>query len=92
MKSWLLHNATENYLTQNEGKSAVAEIFIRILGNTIYKHVTAVSKNLCVGEFTMPTTRNTISAWKSKGLTKEGITPLDISGILHLLLYQVLVR
>ena len=31
--------------THNEGKSAVAERFIRNLKNKIYKHMTAVSKN-----------------------------------------------
>ena len=30
---------------QNEGKSAVAERFIRTLKNNIYKHMTAVSRN-----------------------------------------------
>ena len=34
------------YLTHNEGKSVVAERFIRTLKNKIYKHVTAVSKNV----------------------------------------------
>ena len=34
------------YSTHNEGKSAVAEIFIRTLKNKIYKHMTAISKNV----------------------------------------------
>ena len=32
--------------THNEGKSAVAEIFIRTLKNKICKHMTAISKNV----------------------------------------------
>ena len=32
------------YSTYNEGKSAVAERFIRTLKNKIYKHMTAISK------------------------------------------------
>ena len=32
------------YSTYNEGKSVVAERFIRILKNKIFKHVTAISK------------------------------------------------
>ena len=32
------------YLTYNEGKSIVAERFIRTLKNKIYKYMTAVSK------------------------------------------------
>ena len=34
------------YSTYNEGKSAVAERFIKTLKNKIYKHMTAVSKNV----------------------------------------------
>ena len=35
------------YSTHNEGKSVVAERFIRILKNKIHKHRTAISKNVC---------------------------------------------
>ena len=34
------------YPTHNEGKSVVAERFIRTLSNKIYKHMTAISKNV----------------------------------------------
>ena len=34
------------YSTYNEGKSVVAERFIKTLKNKIYKHMTAVTKNL----------------------------------------------
>ena len=34
------------YSTHNEGKSVVAERFIRTLRNEIYKHMTAISKNV----------------------------------------------
>ena len=36
----------EMYLTQNKGKSVVAERFIKNLKNKIYKHMTAVSKHV----------------------------------------------
>ena len=39
-------NNIEMYSTYNEGKSVVAEKFIRTLKNKIFKHVTAVSKNV----------------------------------------------
>ena len=45
-KQWLKENHIEMYSTYNEGKSVVAEIFIRILRNKIYKHMIAVSKNV----------------------------------------------
>ena len=34
------------YSTHNEGKSIVAETFIRTLKNKIYKHVKVISKNV----------------------------------------------
>ena len=34
------------YSTYNEGNSVVADRFIRTLKNAIYKHMTAVSKNV----------------------------------------------
>ena len=36
------------YPTHNEGKSVVAERFIRTLKNKIYKHMTSISKNVYV--------------------------------------------
>ena len=36
------------YSTRNEGKSIVAERFIRILKNKIYKYMTSVSKNVYI--------------------------------------------
>ena len=44
MQSWLQDNNIEMYSTQSKGKSVVAERFIRIFKNKIYKHMTTVSK------------------------------------------------
>ena len=35
------------YSTHNKGKSVVAERFVRTLKNKIFKHMTAISKNVC---------------------------------------------
>ena len=48
MNSWLRDNNIEIYSTNNEGKSVVAERLIRTLKNKIYKHMTAVSKNVYI--------------------------------------------
>ena len=45
-KKWLKDNNIEMYSTHNEGKSVIAERFIRTLKNKIYKHMTAISKNV----------------------------------------------
>ena len=39
-------NNIELYSTYNEGKSVVAERFIRTLENKIFKHMAAISKNV----------------------------------------------
>ena len=45
-KKFLKINNTEMYSTYNERKSVVAERFIRTLKNKIFKHMTAVLKNV----------------------------------------------
>ena len=45
-KKWLKDNNIEMYSIHNEGKSVVAERFIRTLKNKIYKYMTAISKNV----------------------------------------------
>ena len=44
-KDFLKINNIEMYSTYNEGKSIVAERFIRTLEKKIFKHMTAISKN-----------------------------------------------
>ena len=45
-KDFLKINNIEMYSIYNEEKSAVAERFIRTLKNKIFKHMTAISKNI----------------------------------------------
>ena len=44
-KKWLKDNHIEMYSIHNEGKSVVAERFIRTLKSKIYKYMTSISKN-----------------------------------------------
>ena len=48
VKKWLKDNDIEMYSIHNEGKSVVAERFIRTLKNKIYKYMTAISKNVYI--------------------------------------------
>ena len=45
-KKWLSDNDIIMYSTYNEGKSVVAERFIRTLKSKLYKHMTAIGKNV----------------------------------------------
>ena len=49
-KNWLKDNDIEIYSKHNEGKSVVAERFIRILKTKIYKYMTSVSKNVYINK------------------------------------------
>ena len=47
-KKWLRDNDIVMYSTNNEGKSLVAERFIRTLKSKVYKYMTSVSKNVYI--------------------------------------------
>ena len=48
MRSCLGDNDIEIYSTHNEGKSFVAERFIRILKNRIFEYITSISKDVYI--------------------------------------------
>ena len=48
MKSFLQNNGIEMYSAHNEGKSVIAERFIRTFKNKIYKYMKSVSKNVYI--------------------------------------------
>ena len=48
MKSCLEKNDIETNSTHNEGKSVIAERFIRTLKNKIYNYMTSISKNVYI--------------------------------------------
>ena len=45
-KRWLPNNDITMYSTFNEGRSVAVERFIRTLKNKLYKHMTAINKNV----------------------------------------------
>ena len=47
-KRWLQDNDIAMYSTHNEGKSFVAERFIRTIKNKIYKYMASISKNVFI--------------------------------------------
>ena len=48
VKEWLKDNDIEMYLTNNKGKSVLAERFVRFLKTKIYKYMTSISKNVYI--------------------------------------------
>ena len=49
-KKWLQDNDIAMYSRHNEGKSVVAERFIRTIKNKIYKYMTSISKNVYIDD------------------------------------------
>ena len=49
-KKWLRDNDIVMYSINNEGKSVVAEKFIRMLKSKIYKYMTSISKNVYINK------------------------------------------
>ena len=49
-KKWLRDNNIEMYSTNNEGKSVIAERFIRTLKTKIYKYMTSIPTNVYVNK------------------------------------------
>ena len=47
-KKWLKDNDIEMHSIHNEGKSVVAEIFIRTLKTKIFKYMNSISKNVYI--------------------------------------------
>ena len=47
-KKWLKDNSIEIYSTHNEGKSVLAERFIRTIKDKIYRYMTSISKNVYI--------------------------------------------
>ena len=47
-KKWLKDNDIEMYSIHNEGKSVLAERFIRTLKTKIYRYITSISKNVYI--------------------------------------------
>ena len=47
-KKWIKDNDIKMYSTNNEGKSVIAERFIRTLKTKIYKYMTSVPKNVYI--------------------------------------------
>ena len=61
LKSWLARNGVEMYSLHNKRRSVIAERFIRILKNKIYKHMISVSRNVYITKLDDIVTKYSIS-------------------------------
>ena len=73
MKSWLEKNDIEMYSTHNEGKSVVAERFIRTIKNKIYNYMTSISKNVYIDKLD-----DTVHKYNNKKDRTIKMKPIDV--------------
>ena len=72
-KKWLHDNDIVMYSTNNEGKSVVAERFIRTLKSKIYKHMTSISRNVYIDKLD-----DTVDKYNNKYHTTIKMKPIDV--------------
>ena len=72
-KKWLRDNDIVIYSTHNEGKSVVAERFIRTLKSKIYKYMTSISKNVYIDKLD-----NTVDEYNNTYHTIIKMKPIDV--------------
>ena len=72
-KKWLQDNAIVMYSTYNEGKSVVAERFIRTLKSKIYKYMTSISKNVYIDKLD-----DTVDEYNNTYHTTIKMKPADV--------------
>ena len=61
------------YSTNNEGKSVIAERFIRTLKNKIYKYMTSISKNVYIDKLD-----DTVRKYNNTYRTSIKMKPIDV--------------
>ena len=72
-KKGLKDNDIEMYSTNNEGKSVIAERFIRTLKNKIYKYMTSISKHVYIDKLD-----DIIRKYNSTFYTSIKMRPVDV--------------
>ena len=72
-KKWLQDNDIIMYSTHNEGKSVVAERFIRTLKSKIYKYMTSISKNVYIDKLD-----DIVDEYNNTYHTKIKMKPIDV--------------
>ena len=72
-KKWLQDNDIITYSTNNEGKSVVAERFIRTLKIKIYKYMTSISKNVYIDKLNA-----IVSKYNNTPHTTIKMKPIDV--------------
>ena len=80
-KKWLQDNDIIMYSTHNEGKSVVAERFIRTIKRKIYKYMTSISKNVYIDKLD-----DIVNEYNNAYHTTIKMKLIDVKEIIHTLI------
>ena len=78
-KKLLKDNDIKMYSTNNEGKSVIAERFIRTLKNKIYKYMTSISKNVYIDKLD-----DIVKKYNNTYHTSIKMKPVDVKNNTHI--------
>ena len=79
MRSWIEKNDREIYSAHNEGKSVVAERFIRTLNNKIYKYMISISENMYIDKLD-----NIVNKYNNTYHSKIKMKPVDVNPSMYI--------
>ena len=82
-KKWLKDNDGDMYSTHNEGKSVVAERFIKTLKTKVYKYMTAISKNAYIDKLD-----DIVSEYNNTYHATIKMKPVDVKNNTYILVWK----
>ena len=79
IKLWLEKNAIEMYSTYNEGKSVIAERFVRALKNRVNKYITSISKSVYIDKVD-----DIVNGYSNTYHSTIKMKPIDVKSIISI--------
>ena len=83
MKSWLEKKGIEMYSTHNEGKSVIAEKFIRTLKNKIYIYMILALKNVSINKL-----KDIVNKYNNTFYSTSKVKPVDVNSNIYIVKWK----
>ena len=83
MKSWLEKKGIEMYSTHDEGKSVIAEKFIRTLKNKIYIYMILALKNVSINKL-----KDIVNKYNNTFYSTSKVKPVDVNSNIYIVKWK----
>ena len=83
MKLWLEKKGIEMYSTHNEGKSVIAEKFIRTLKNKIYIYMILALKNVSIDKL-----KDIVNKYNNTFYSTSKVKPVDVNSNIYIVKWK----